>query len=182
MKKILVLVVSYSILSCQNHESKIESKVSEVDKIDSSNNEAIQIKDLKIDSAFFADKVHNYKALSKKEIEKMQIIDLIQGYEDYKNTVKLVDTLLISKDATLLLVACEEENEHFVWLLGYDKKGKLSDSKLVFYEDFVEYFSRTFSEIKNNEIKIITESENDEASKVETENYSLNRSKFNKIR
>jgi hypothetical protein len=112
----------------------------------------------------------------------MQIIDLIQGYEDYKNTVKLVDTLLISKDATLLLVACEEENEHFVWLLGYDKKGKLSDSKLVFYEDFVEYFSRTFSEIKNNEIKIITESENDEASKVETENYSLNRSKFNKIR
>jgi hypothetical protein len=67
--------------------------------------------------------VHNYKALSKKEIEKMQIIDLIQGYEDYKNTVKLVDTLLISKDATLLLVACEEENEHFVWLLGYDKKG-----------------------------------------------------------
>ena len=182
MKKILVLVVSFSTLSCQNHESKIESKVPEVDKIDSSNNETIQIKDLKIDSAFFADKVHNYKALSKKEIEKMQIIDLIQGYEDYKNTVKLVDTLLISKDATLLLVACEEENEHFVWLLGYDKKGKLSDSKLVFYEDFVEYFSRTFSEIKNNEIKIITESENDEASKVETENYSLNRSKFNKIR
>jgi hypothetical protein len=39
MKKILVLVVSFSILSCQNHESKIESKVSEVDKIDSSNNE-----------------------------------------------------------------------------------------------------------------------------------------------
>jgi hypothetical protein len=62
------------------------------------------------------------------------------------------------------------------------KRGKLSDSKLVFYEDFVEYFSRTYSEIKNNEIKIVFETENEEASKVETENYSLNRNKFNKIR
>jgi|LakMenEpi03Aug12_release.lakeMendotaPanAssembly.Ray.scaffolds.fasta_scaffold21682_4 hypothetical protein len=70
MKKILVLVVSFNILSCQNYESKVEDKVSEVDKKDTSNNETIQIKDLKIDSAFFADKVHTGKVLSKKEIEK----------------------------------------------------------------------------------------------------------------
>lgn len=181
MKKILVLIISFNILSCQNHESKIEAKVAEVDKIDSSNNETIQIKDLKIDSAFFADKVHNYKALSKKEIEKMQIIDLIPGFEDYKNTVKLVDTLLVSKDATLLLVACEEENEHFLWLMVYDKNGKLSDSKLLFYEDFVEYFSRTYSKIKNNEIKIVTETENEEASNSETEKFVLNGTKIQKV-
>jgi hypothetical protein len=40
----------------------------------------------------------------------MQIIYLIQGFEDYRDTAKLVDTLLVLKDATLLLVACEEEN------------------------------------------------------------------------
>jgi hypothetical protein len=39
----------------------------------------------------------------------MQIINLIQGFEDYRNTAKLVDTLLVLKDATLFLV-CEEEN------------------------------------------------------------------------
>jgi hypothetical protein len=180
MKKILLLVVSFSILSCQNYESKIEEKISEVDKKDSSNNETIQFKDLKIDSAFFSGKVHAGKVLSKKEIEKMQIINLIPGFEDYRNTAKLVDTLLVLKDATLLLVACEEENEHFIWALVYDKSGKLTDSKLLFYEDFVEYFSRTYSEIKNNEIKIITESENDEASNVETEKVVLNGTKFQK--
>jgi hypothetical protein len=180
MKKILVLVVSFNILSCQNYESKIEDKVSEVDKKDTSNNETIQIKDLKIDSAFFADKVHTGKVLSKKEIEKMQINDLIPGMEDYRNTAKLIYTLLMTTEATVLLVACEEENEHFIWALVYDKSGKLTDTKLLFYEDFVEYFSRTHSEIKNNEIKIITESENDEASKVETEKVVLNGTKFQK--
>lgn len=80
------------------------------------------------------------------------------------------------------MLACEEANEHFIWTLLYDKSGKLRDSKLLFYEDFVEYFSRTNSEIKNNEIKIVTETENDEVSNSETEIFILNGTKFQKVK
>ena len=150
MKNILIAIFLFVMYSCQNNESIPETVKTSIDKnVDSSVVVQSKMKEFLLDTTFFAKKVHLSKALSKKEIEKMQIMDLIPGMEDYRNTAKLIDTLIVTNEATVLLVACDEENEHFIWTLVYDKSGNLSDSKLLFYEDFVEYFSRTYSEIKN---------------------------------
>ena len=174
MKNILIAIVLFVLYSCQNNENSPETVKTSIDtNVDTSVVVQSKMKEFLLDTTFFAKKVPHSKALSKKEIEKMQIMDLIPGMEDYRNTAKLIDTLLMTNEVTVLLIACEEENEHYIWTLVYDKNGKLSDSKLLFYEDFVEYFSRTYSEIKNNEIKIITETENEEASNSETEKFIL---------
>jgi hypothetical protein len=183
MKKIIFPIFLILIFSCQNNENSTETVNTSIDtNVDSSVVVQSKMKEFLLDTTFFAKKVHLSKALSKKEIEKLQIMDLIPGMEDYRNTAKLIDTLIVTNEATVLLVACDEENEHFIWTLVYDKSGNLSDSKLLFYEDFVEYFSRTYSEIKNNEIKIVTETENDEASSSETEKFILNGTKFQKVK
>lgn len=183
MKKIIFPIFFILIFSCQNNESIPETVKTSIDKnVDSSVIVQSKMKEFLIDTTFFAKKVPLSKTLSKNEIEKMQIMDLIPGMEDYRNTAKLIDTLIETNEATVLLLACEEANEHFIWTLLYDKSGKLRDSKLLFYEDFVEYFSRTYSEIKNNEIKIVTETENDEVSNSETEIFILNGTKFQKAK
>lgn len=183
MKKIIFPIFLILIFSCQNNDNSAETiKTSTNISVDTSVVVQSKMKDFLLDTTFFAKQVHLSQILSKKEIEKMQINDLIPGMEDYRNTAKLIDTLLMTTEAIVLLVACEEENEHFIWALVYDKSGKLTDTKLLFYEDFVEYFSRTYSEIKNNEIKIVTETENDEASNVETEKIVLNETKFQKVK
>lgn len=102
---------------------------------------------------------------------------------DLNLKIKIADTLIINEKTKMLIVSVESENEHWAWLLAYDSNNKVSKAEKLFYEDFVEYFSKTTTEVKDNKIFITTEMESEDGnSKTVRKFLFLNGEKLDKIK
>ena len=93
--------------------------------------------------------------------------------EDPNSNFKIIDTLLNIKQVKILVISRESENENWAWLARVDEASKISDLVLVFYQDFVEYFSSTSAKIEGNEVTVTTQNDTDEDKSKQVKLYTL---------
>lgn len=182
MKKIIVFVLISTVLfSCKDKKKEISPSAPTVENKIVAKEITIEetnLKNVVVDTTYFAEKVKICKGISKKEVQKLHLEKQTPDFENYRNTVKVLDTLLQNSKTKILLVAIDEENESSVLLVQYDAKNDLVDSELVFYQDVVEYLSWTSAVINANEIIITTENDNGENLSTEIEKYFFRNNKF----
>lgn len=141
----LILVLAFFLFSCQfNRSSKEEqSKVG-------------FLKDI----TFNLDKDSvNYDAmprLTKEEFDSLQI-KKIQYLENTDIAYLSMGEVLYSGDkGKIITLWVLSEGETIEYLLSYNKEGNLLDNAMVAYEDIVEYYSKTYSQIKSDQLTITT--------------------------
>ncbi len=173
MKEILLMIVIMSTISCNNATKNNETSDNSSDSVktippatvmvqpDTLKNEADSVlKDRNIDQEYFDNRTASHNEIQKNIFDALHL-EKIPGlkalYEDPATKIKIIDTFLYSSNAKLLVIAAKTENESWAWLVGYDNNNTIASQVKIYYEDFVEYFSKTTTQIKANTIFITTE-------------------------
>lgn len=113
---------------------------------------------IEIDETIFDDnwnKINDKNVLSKQAYDELKLgtLSFIGSYGDLQ--YEIGNTLIDQDNKKLLTVKCVASGEISEYLLGYINNN-ITDSLLIAYEDNVEYFSKTFSVIKHNQITTTT--------------------------
>ena len=124
------------------------------------------LKNVSINENYFNQKISRNSVINRSLLDTFGLAKIPSPSDLKKDTsfkLKIIDTLISNDKIKILIVSVESENEHWAWLLAYDKNSKVVKTEKVFYEDFVEYFSKTTAEVKNNKIFIATETEGEDS-------------------
>jgi hypothetical protein len=120
------------------------------------------LKNVSINENYFNQKTSTHTPINRSLFDTLGLAKIPVPSDLKKDTsfkIKIIDTLISNDKIKILIVSVESENERWAWLLAYDKNSKVVRTEKVFYEDLVEYFSKTATEVKNNKIFIATETE-----------------------
>lgn len=164
MKKVLTSISFLSILfllACTNNP-----KVETVNNLPDSSEaiikpaEPTQLKDVIINEKYFNTQSGKSRKLSPDVFGSVGLESILSKEElkDVSLTFKILDTLFISKLNKILILSCETENEHRAWLMAYENNKPVTTAQ-VYYQDFVEYLSKTSTLIKDNKIIITTQTD-----------------------
>lgn len=132
------------------------------------------LKNIEINEKYFKKKTAAIPVIKKELFDALDLGKIPSPAELKKDPafkIKIIDTLINNEKSKSLIVSVESENESWAWLLLYEPNGKATKVLKVFYEDFVEYISKTSTQIKDNKISIVTETEGDEGKSKQVENY-----------
>ncbi|MEO6671446.1 MAG: hypothetical protein ABIN36_18325 [Ferruginibacter sp.] len=144
------------------------------------------LKDISVNEKYFIKKTKSVGLISRNLFDSLGLASIpfpSNLKNDLNLKIKIADTLIINEKTKMLIVSVESENEHWAWLLAYDSNNKVSKAEKLFYEDFVEYFSKTTTEVKYNKIFITTEMESEDGnSKTVRKFLFLNGEKLDKIK
>ncbi len=120
------------------------------------------LKDIDIDQKYFDQQVAAHRVISKTSFDTLSL-ETISMLKEFRNDtavkIKIIDTLLANSRMKLLVVAAKTENESWAWLVCYSANNEIIWTENIYYEDFVEYFSKTTTRIKSKTIAITTETE-----------------------
>jgi hypothetical protein len=178
-KKMIVISVGIFLISCNNVGTKsgteettdtTKVKASESIVADTSNPqmEMDTLKNITINEKYFNQKTAKAATVNQQTFRQLNFEKLNgnEGLQDDPNSkFKIIDTIFNKPEADIVIISGESENEHWAWLAQLDRNNKIVNSTLVFYEDFVEYFSSTTSKIQKNTITIITQTDTEGKSK-----------------
>lgn len=160
---LLLLLITSLVISCKfNKEAEaIEPSTPSAvdDKFKSNLGDNIFLPTMKFDDVFVESKSLIYgEPLTKEEksIFALQKIDpnfdRLQGYPDVKYYA--LRPLLNNETGRIYLLSRVSEMEVFLWMAIYDSNRKLSDYKLVLYDEYAESAHQIFTEIDNDRITI----------------------------
>ncbi|MGB4773675.1 MAG: hypothetical protein WBP45_00750 [Daejeonella sp.] len=176
MKKVLTSIIFISILflsACTNNP-----KVETVNNVPDSSKTVIeaaeptQLKDVIINEKYFNTQSVKSRKLSPDVFGSLGLESILSKEElkDASLTFKVLDTLFISKVNKIMILSCETENEHRAWLMAYENNKPVTTAQ-VYYQDFVEYLSKTSTLIKDNKIIITTQTDEEGNETDKTEKY-----------
>lgn len=166
MKKTYIFFfITVLLFACRNNkveQETIESNVNKdtIVKIDTTENSIKQkpsVNDIYIEFDYNIDSIYNSKAprMTQKEFNNLQLGSLKHFPYTY-DLLSKDQSIYENQNGKIVTVEAYTGGERAKYLLSYNRDNKLLDFLLVSYEDYVEYFSRTSSMIKNGEI-IVTE-------------------------
>jgi hypothetical protein len=144
----------------------------------------IRIKNVTIDESYFMK-----RTLQKNEIDssflKALIHENIVNQEllkaDVSTKIKVIDTLLNTRDNKVFIVSRESEHESWAWVIQVNGVGKILFWKEVYYADIVEYFLTVVTKIKNNQIVIIRRNNIDDDKSTAILKYIFKNGKITKL-
>ncbi len=182
-KAIVPFSVSLLLFSCNNNENKQTDKQADSTQAVSTiiprkdtlqvTTPALLLKNRAIDEKYFDRQTKRASVLTKEQFTALGAEKLLPGgqlkYEP-EMKLKIIDTVF-SGNNTWVIISRETENELWAWLAALDGAKKITSSKLVFYQDFVEYFSATSARITDTSVVITTVQDNGESKSKKSEKF-----------
>lgn len=168
MKKILSLVILSQVLfSCKNDttdspKTVIEETNSIITTTTPKVSVNLELKNCELNEAYFNSKTKTPKTLKNSEIIDLNLNIIKDLTDDQSTKIKVIDTLFISKLEKIIIVSKETENENTAYLVQLDIKNKAFSYEMVYYTDFVEYYSTTSTKVSSNKVEINTETDTGE--------------------
>lgn len=179
-KAILFFLSVLFFFSCNNNAdnntalpAKADTIAASTSKVDSTVTVPTSLHDLLIDTNYFNKKTARAGIVNPAAYAALGLPRILKPEElkEPSAKIKILDTLVFTNNSLLLLLSRETENEHWAWLVQYDNKGMYQSHQLVFYEDFVEYFSTTSTRVKNSTIIITTQTNGDDNKSEKVQKY-----------
>lgn len=184
MFKILsVLIIAVTISACNNHSTPKEKEkpADSVPPVTEPVKDTLpRLKDITINEAYFEQRVKQVKKLPDSTIQSLLLTDIEDINRATDVPVKILDTLWTIDQEKIILVALNGDSESSAYIVHL-KNNKLLQFEEVYYADVVEYIMQTSSDIKDNQLTIVTTTDTDGKTSKSTTRFVFKEGRLQKI-